>query len=142
MDINPLIIIIAGAVLLNIIVSGLSDNILRQLNRLGKSGRIDSAEERIDKLATSLKEAMELIATTEQEVKEQQALAESLQKQIETNKIALEASKPQVEALAQILSTPVKIESRRAFRQSVGIATISFILGAIVSFLASWIFSR
>ena len=96
----------------------------------------NTLQERVDRLTSSLGDAMTLLSEFESEIKTRSALVDNLKKDIKQyNKIS-KLNKDEVEAIAYLLRGELQKGSRKSFWQGFVINFIFFLLGAFTpSFL-------
>lgn len=100
----------------------------------------ETVERRIQRLSTSLKEAVGLINQIEEEIKSRQALVKKLKSDIETYNSIVSLKRTEVEAVAQVLRKELKKEGRRSFWRGIAVNFAFFVLGAVASFVLIRIF--
>jgi gas vesicle protein len=98
-----------------------------------KGKREQTIEERIQKLTTSLRDATSMIGEVEKEIKERSTLAEKLQSDVEHYNQLVKISKPEVEAIAQLLRGELRREGGKTFWKSVIVNFVFFVLGVVTT---------
>jgi t-SNARE complex subunit (syntaxin) len=137
MEITSLVLSLIGTLVASMGLAVATESILR---RFRKKQEEETVERRIQRLSTSLKEAVGLINQIEEEIKSRQALVEKLKSDIETYNSIVSLKRTEVEAVAQVLRKELKTEGRRSFWRSVAVNFVFFSLGAVASFVLIKIF--
>ncbi len=95
----------------------------------------ETIEQRIERLSTSLSEAVGLINQIEEEITSRQALVDKLRSDIETYNNLVSLKQTEVEAVAQVLRRELRTEGRHFFWRGVAVNFLFFVLGAVASFV-------
>lgn len=97
--------------------------------------KVETIENRVQILTTSLQQAIELISEIEGEIRARSVLVEQLQKDMELYDKLVELKRPEVEAIAQLLRGELRMESKSTFWKGFAVNFILFLLGALASWL-------
>jgi peptidoglycan hydrolase CwlO-like protein len=100
----------------------------------------ENAEQRVERLTKSLREAASFVDEIETEIAASQAKARKLQADVERYEQLSRIHREDLEAIATVLRIELRDESRRTFWQNFAMNFGFFLLGAAASFLLTLLF--
>ncbi len=95
-------------------------------------------EQRLRRVAMTLQEASDLLASIQRDIDERRALAEGLQREVEASRFLAPLRQRETQALSELLRDALRQQSRRSLWRHAAVNLIFFLLGIAVTALAKF----